>query len=649
MCGLAGFWQPAGDRADALTARVRGMAERIAHRGPDDTGEWVDAATGVALGFRRLAIVDLSPTGHQPMRSGDGRLVLAYNGEIYNYLDLRAGLESQGVAFRGTSDTEVILELAARRGVGEMVRAAWGMFAMAVWDADRRVLWLARDRLGKKPLYYARGADGTWIFGSELKSLRAHPACPGEVDRPAVASLLRYGCIPATASIYTGIHKLPPGSLARLDADGRLEIEPYWRARTVVEAAVARRRPIADDDAIEACDRLLRDAVRRRMMADVPVGAFLSGGIDSSLVVALMQAESTRQVRTFAIGFTDPAYDEAPAAAAVARHLGTDHTEFYVTPEEALAVIPRLPAIYDEPFADSSQIPTYVVSSLARRHVTVALTGDGGDEMFGGYPRHVLADRVWRRVGAVPGAARRLAAGALDAVPSDVWNTLFSAVRPILPPRTRQVRAGDRARRLAHLLGAPGLDGLYDVLVTQWVDAERVVEGAVRTAPWAAAEARGLAVASAAERVMFEDLVWYLPEDILVKADRASMAVSLELRAPLLDHRLVDFSWELPHALRIRDGRGKWLLRRVLDRYVPAPLVDRPKTGFMLPVGPWLRGPLRDWAEALLSPAALADAGLVDVPAVRAVWARHLAARSDETARLWPVLMLQGWLAGGRV
>ncbi|MGE0813631.1 MAG: asparagine synthase (glutamine-hydrolyzing) [Vicinamibacterales bacterium] len=648
MCGLAGFWQPSGDRAEALTERVRRMAERIAHRGPDDAGEWVDGGAGLALGFRRLAIVDLSPTGHQPMRSADGRIVLAYNGEIYNYLDLRAELEAQGVAFRGTSDTEVILELAARRGVAEMVRAAWGMFAMAAWDADRRVLWLARDRLGKKPLYYTRGADGTWIFGSELKSLRAHPACPGDVDRSAVASLLRYGCIPATASIYTGIHKLPPGALARLDADGRIEIEPYWRARTVVEAAVTRRRPIADEDAIEACDRLLRDAVRRRMMADVPVGAFLSGGIDSSTVVALMQAESTRQVRTFAIGFTDPAYDEAPAAAAVARHLGTDHTEFYVTPEEALAVIPRLPAIYDEPFADSSQIPTYVVSSLARRHVTVALTGDGGDEMFGGYPRHVLADRVWRRVGAVPGFARRLAAGALHAVPSDVWNALFAAVRPLLPPRARQVRAGDRARRLAHLLGAPGLDGLYDVLVTQWVEAERVVAGAARTAPWAEAEARGLAVGSAAERVMFEDLVWYLPEDILVKADRASMAVSLELRAPLLDHRLVDFSWELPHALRIRNGRGKWLLRRVLDRYVPPALVDRPKTGFMLPVGPWLRGPLRDWAETLLSPAALAEAGLVDAAAVRAVWARHLGARSDETARLWPVLMLQGWLAGGR-
>ena len=645
VCGLAGFWQANGGRESDLRAQALRMADTLAHRGPDDRGEWVDADAGLGFGFRRLSIVDLSPAGHQPMVSADGRFVIAYNGEIYNHLDLRAELESSGVRFRGTSDTEVLVELMARRGVRETLPAVWGMFAMTIWDVRARVLWLVRDRLGKKPLYYGQTGDGTWLFGSELKSLRAHPGCPTGVDRGAVISLLRYACIPAPASIYAGIAKLPPGCVARIEAGRPAVVEPYWRARDVVEAAVTRRRPIDDAAAIEECDALLRDTVRRRMVADVPVGAFLSGGIDSSLVVALMQAQSARKVRTFSIGFTDPAYNEADVAALVAAHLGTDHSEQYVTPAEALAVVPRLGTLYDEPFADSSQIPTLIVSELARRHVTVALTGDGGDEMFGGYPRHVMAERVWRRVSPLPRAARSLAAGGLDLLSPDVWNWLYGAAQRLLPTHARQVRPGDKLRKLTSVLRAGDPGDLYEILIAQWASPETTVRGGFEQVPWSRLEARGLAVPSVAERMMFHDLVAFLPDDILVKVDRASMGVSLELRAPLLDHRLLDFSWQLPHDLRIRDGRGKWLLRRVLDRYVPPALMDRPKTGFSLPVGDWLRGPLREWAESLLSPAALSDSNVFDGKLVRATWDRHTSQDTNEELRLWPVLMYQEWWA----
>ena len=412
MCGLSGMWQPGGGREETLRARVTAMAETLVHRGPDDGGHYVDAAAGVAFGFRRLAIVDVSPAGHQPMRSADGRYVLIFNGEIYNYRELRERLVADGTVFRGASDTEVILELIARRGVRDAIPELWGMFALAVWDTHDRVLWLVRDRLGKKPLYYGRTGDGTWLFGSELKSLRAHPGCPRAIDRDAVAALLRYGCIPAPASIYGGIAKLPPGHVARLAVGRDPVVEPYWRARTTVETAVAQRRAIGDAEAIDEGEALLRDAVQRRMIADVPLGAFLSGGLDSTAVVALMQAASGARVRTFSIGFSDPAYDEAAAAAAVAAHLGTEHTSLRVTPDDALAMVPRLPAIYDEPFADSSQIPTAIVSALARPHVTVALSGDGGDEMFGGYTRHVWAERAWRRIRPWPRLLRQGAGAA---------------------------------------------------------------------------------------------------------------------------------------------------------------------------------------------------------------------------------------------
>ena len=642
MCGLSGLWQPGGGREERLREAVGAMAGALVHRGPDDAGDYVDAAAGVALGFRRLAIVDLSPTGHQPMASADGRFVTVFNGEIYNYRDLRAGLERDGVRFRGGSDTEVILELVARRGVQAAVPELWGMFALAIWDVAERVLWLVRDRLGKKPLYYGRGHDGTWLFGSELKALRAHPACPTAIDRDAVAALLRFACIPAPASIYAGIAKLPPGHLVRLTAAGEPHVEPYWRAREVVERALASRRAIPDEEAIDEGEALLRDAVRRRMIADVPLGAFLSGGLDSTAIVALMQAESGTRVRTFSIGFTDPDYNEADVAARVAAHLGTDHTERYVTPDDALAMVPRLAAIYDEPFADSSQIPTTIVSALAREHVTVALSGDGGDEMFGGYTRHLWAERAWRRIAPLPPLVRRGAAAVGGRVGPRAWNTAYAIGQRLLPAYARQRQPGDKLRKLTRLLEARDVEEVYGILIAQWDRPSEALPGATVPVSWAGREATGLVLPSVAERMIFQDLTGYLPDDILVKVDRASMAVSLEARAPLLDHRLVEFMWRLPLSFRIREGRGKWLLRRVVDRHVPAALMDRPKTGFALPIGPWLRGPLRDWAEPLLAPAALEEGAGFDPVVIRAAWRRHLAGQAEEL-RLWPVLMFQAW------
>ena len=642
MCGLNGVWRTGGGAEDALRRDVRAMAAALAHRGPDDAGDFVDAPAGVALGFRRLAIVDLSPAGHQPMRSADGRLVVVFNGEIYNHRDLRACLEREGVAFRGGSDTEVIVERMARHGVRETLPELWGMFAIAVWDTRERVLWLIRDRLGKKPLYYGRAADGAWIFGSELKSLRAYPGCPTAIDRDAVAALLRLACIPAPASIYRGIAKLPPGHVARLSTTGEAQVEPYWRARTVVDSALAARRTPSDEAMIEEGEALLRDAVRRRMIADVPLGAFLSGGIDSTAIVALMQAESTARVKTFCIGFRDPQYDEAEAAAAVATHLGTEHTGFYVTPEDALAMVPRLPAIYDEPFADSSQIPTAIVSALARQHVTVALTGDGGDEMFGGYTRHLWAERAWRRIAPLPPMLRRSGAAIGGRVSPRVWNAAYAAGQRFLPAHARQRLPADKLRKLTRLLEARDVDEVYGILLAQWDRPTAALPGATLPPSWADGEAAGLNLPSVAERMIFQDLTGYLSDDILVKVDRASMASSLEARAPLLDHRLIDFVWRLPLSARLRDGRGKWLLRRIVDRYVPPSLIDRPKTGFALPIGDWLRGPLRDWAEPLLAPAALESGAGFDATVVRAAWQRHLAGEAEEL-RLWPVLMFQAW------
>jgi len=640
MCGIAGFLDRTRRRsAGDPETLVRAMGEALHHRGPDDGGVWLDPEAGLALAQRRLAIVDLSPAGHQPMVSADGNWVLVYNGEVFNQEQLRPELEARGVRFRGHSDTEVILESCAAFGVAATVRRLIGMFAFALWDRRGRTLTLVRDRLGIKPLYWGQ-QDGLVLFGSELKALTAHPGWQPEIDRDALTAFFRFSYIPAPHSIYRGIAKLPPGCLLELAEGAAPRLERFWDGRAVVaEAGRQRFEGWSDGEATDQLEALLRDAVRRRMIADVPLGAFLSGGVDSSTVVALMQAESTRPVRTFTIGFGDPAYDEAGHAQAVARHLGTDHTELYVTPAQVQAVIPRLGQWYDEPFADASQLPTYLVSALTRRHVTVALSGDGGDELFAGYNRHALADRLWPRLARLPLGLRRVAGAGLRALPPAWWDALGAA----LPARWRPRQLGEKLHKLAPLLGLAGESALYRALVSQWPEPGRLVPGGHEPQgllwdPTLAAE-----VPELVERMQLLDLLTYLPDDILTKVDRASMAVALEARVPLLDHRVVEFAFRLPAHFKRRHGQGKWLLRQVLYRHLPPALIERPKMGFAVPLAEWLRGPLRDWAETLLDPGRLAQAGLIDPAPVRQLWQEHLSGRRNHQYQLWPVLMLELW------
>jgi asparagine synthase (glutamine-hydrolysing) len=656
MCGIAGFVdlraaRTSGDLSEIATR----MAGALVHRGPDDAGVWVEAETGVALGFRRLAIIDLTPAGAQPMVSTDGRFVLVYNGEIYNHHALRADLERAGITLRGRSDTEVLLEFAARFGPAETLRRANGMFAFALWDREHRVLHLARDRMGEKPLYYGIVGDSL-VFASELKSLRPVPGFTGEVDRAALAAYLRLGYVPAPWSIHRGIAKLPPGTrveirLHELARTRRLpEPVAYWRVADAVAAGAADPLATGDDEATGRLDSLLRDAVALRMEADVPLGAFLSGGVDSTTVVALMQAQSERPVRTFTIGSPDAGYDEAHAAKAVAAHLGTDHTELYVSGDDALEVVPRLPTLYDEPFGDSSQIPTFLVSGLARRHVTVSLSGDGGDELFGGYNRYVYAPAVWRRIGGVPAGLRRAAGHALAVAPPRTYDRLYQTAERALPARARQRMPGDKLHKLGGVLGCDGPEEIYRALVSHWPQPETVARGATEHPavlppfPLSAAGRSPAALTAFAQWMGHADMVTYLPDDILAKVDRASMGMSLEARVPLLDHRVVEFAARVPTEMKVRDGQSKWLLRQVLYQYVPAALVERPKMGFGLDVGAWLRGPLREWAEGLLGEARLRDEGYLDPAPIRRALAEHQSGRRNQTQRLWTVLMFQSWL-----
>jgi asparagine synthase (glutamine-hydrolysing) len=642
MCGLAGFWNPDSTLpATGLHDAAGRMTDAIVHRGPDDRGTWVDEGAGIALGFRRLAILDLSPAGHQPMVSRDERFVVTFNGEIYNYQDLRAELEGLGARFRGTSDTEVMLAGIERWGPEATFARLWGMFAIVLWDRQERTLWMARDRLGKKPLYYG-WANGTFLWGSELKALRAHPACPTRISPAAQAAFLRFAYVPGPQCIYEGLQKLLPGAYARVKPGEAPRVTRYWDPRDVVEAGTRHRSTLDDTAAVEELDQLLRDATRRRMVADVPLGAFLSGGIDSSTVVALMQAESPRPVRTFTIGFDEAGYDEAQDAKAVAAHLGTAHTELYVTAEEARAVIPRLGRMFDEPFADSSQIPTFLVSQMARRDVTVAVSGDGGDEVFGGYNRYLFAPRVVARTAGVPGWARQSAGHLLTSVAPSTWDAL-GRIGGRVSGALRQKALGDKLHKLGTAIAAPAPDDLYLSLVSQWQTPPTVVPEGETSA--LLHDDRVHAVAPGfVERMMLLDTMTYLPDDILAKVDRASMAVSLEARAPLLDHRVVEWAWRQPIERRIRAGQGKWALRQVLKRYVPDTLVDRPKAGFAIPVHAWLRGPLRPWAEALLTEKALREAALEPAP-IRRAWQEHVSGQANHLPRLWTVLMWQAWRA----
>jgi len=572
MCGITGFLDPR-HRYPEHDALVHRMMDTVRHRGPDDDGAWLEPASGIALGHRRLSIIDLSPLGHQPMTSASGRYVIVFNGEIYNYRELRRELETKGTTFRSHSDTEVILEAASAWGFARAMERLAGMFAIALWDREERVLHLVRDRMGEKPLYHGWVGD-TFLFGSELKAIRQHPAAAGlRLDRRALGAFLRHGYVPAPLSIYEGIAKLEPGHHVEVQAGGRMTDTTYWSLTDAVRAG--REAPLrgSDDDLVSAFADALRGVLAEQVVADVPVGAFLSGGIDSSTLVALMQGLGGSEVRTFSIGFREEAYNEAPHAAEVARCLGTRHTEHYVAPEEARAVIPDLPAIYDEPFADSSQIPTVLLSRMARRHVTVALSGDGGDELLGGYTRYFQAERLWRRFGLVPHPVRRAAAGVITGVPPGTWDALFALAGPVLPGG-RVVQGGDRVVKLAAILRARSLSTMYGRLVSYW-DADG--DGVLRDIIQPPAHTRhdpppGL---TSVEQMMYWDARTYLPDDIMVKVDRASMSVGLETRAPFLDHRLVEFAWRLPLSFKVRDGVGKWGMRRLVERQVPASLLNR--------------------------------------------------------------------------
>lgn len=643
MCGIVGFLGTTVGEEAALVTLARKMSTCLAHRGPDDSGEWVDGRVGLGLGFRRLSILDLSPMGHQPMASRCGRYIIVFNGEIYNYLDIRAEIEAGGAAqWRGHSDTEVILAAISRWGIGPTLERLTGMFALAVWDHAEQTLHIARDRLGEKPLYYG-WLDGSFVFASELKALRVHPRWKGEIDRSALVLFLRYGYVPAPHSIYTGIRKLWPGTFLSVHPDGSSNESQYWSAREVAERGVAEPFKGSDTEAAETLERLLSRAVGRQMVADVPLGAFLSGGIDSSTVVALMQAQSARPVQTFTIGFRETGHNEAEHAKAVARHLGTDHTELYVTAAEAMNVIPRLPDLYDEPFSDPSQIPTFLVAQLARRKVTVSLSGDGGDELFGGYNRHFIGRGLWNKVGWLPRGARGVFARAITAVSPAQWNRVLAAPLALAPGQLRYPNPGEKLHKLALVLGARNADEVYLGLTSHWKRPGSVVLSGGEPAE-AANGHRKAALSDFTQRMMFLDLISYLPDDILVKVDRAAMGVSLETRVPMLDHQVVEFAWRLPLSLKIRGGQGKWLLRQVLDKFVPRKLIDRPKTGFDVPIGDWLRGPLRSWAEPLLDEARLRREGFFDVSQVRTKWNEHLSGRRDWQQSIWNVLMFQAWL-----
>ena len=637
MCGIAGIIGPPGS---SPRSAVRGMSDAIRYRGPDDTGVWCDDICGVALGHARLAILDVSSEGHQPMVSSSGRYVMTYNGEIYNFAELRSELEASGAKFRGHSDTEVMLAAFEEWGIEKAVQRFVGMFAFALWDRVERQLTLARDRLGEKPLYYGWCGE-TFLFGSELKALCAHPSWRGDINPAVLAGYMRYGYVPLPHSIYHGICKLLPGTWLKLSADDPPGCMPmpitYWSAREV-----AMQEPftgLSDAAATDALDSLLRQAVARQMISDVPLGAFLSGGIDSSSIVALMQCQASRPVRTFSIGFSESDYDEARYAKLVAAHLGTDHTEVYLSAEEALGVIPRLPEMYDEPFGDSSQIPTHLVAALARKHVTVALSGDGGDELFGGYNRYFWGRSIWNRVGQVPQGVRRGAGRMMMALSPAVWDRIGK----LLPRRLRQPTLGGRIHKLAGVIDVDGPDELYRRLVSQHREPGSLIVDAEETPIWADAEAAAFGRSDFTECMMFHDLVGYLTDDILTKVDRAAMAVSLETRVPLLDHHLVEFSWRLPLAMKIRDGQGKWLLRQVLYRYVPRELIDRPKQGFGIPLDTWLRGPLREWAEELLDEHRLRREGYLHPAPIREKWDEHLSGRRNWQYWLWNVLMFQAW------
>lgn len=650
MCGIAGLLT--NDRIDpGLLAR---MAGAIAHRGPDDQGIWSDESGGIGFAHRRLSILDLSPEGHQPMHSADGRFVICFNGEIYNHSDIRAELERAGLApeagWRGHSDTEILLQSFVAWGIEPAITKAVGMFALAVWDRKERLLHLARDRFGEKPLYYG-WAGRDLVFGSELKALRCHPDFDVTIDRTALRAFAARTYIPAPRSIYKSVFKLPPGTILSLSLaslvqplseppkesqTGPLQLRRYWNYRDVVSDGLA--NPIVDEaEAVELLEQALAQSIRGQSFADVPVGAFLSGGIDSSTVVALYQKYSSQPVRTYSIGFEEAGFNEAEHAKAVAAHLGTIHHEHYVSVAEARDVIPALPAMFDEPFADSSQIPTYLISRFARADVTVALTGDGGDELFGGYNRHVIAPRLWQQLRRVPRPLRSMAASPLSRISPAVWTRFAQLVDRGSGPFTgARIQKGLRIAQ-----SASTFDDIYLNFLDEWSQEENPVLGGGGETHF---DFDLGDEAGDATRIMYYDAVSYLPDDILAKVDRASMAVNLETRVPFLDHRVAAAAARIPFSMKIQGGQGKHILRQLLYREAPRQLFERPKAGFAIPVGQWIRGPLKSWAEELLEPKRMAEDGWFDPVIVQRRWQDHLAGRRDSTPALWAILMFQAWV-----
>ncbi|MHB8483638.1 MAG: asparagine synthase (glutamine-hydrolyzing) [Nitrospiria bacterium] len=643
MCGISGFLQPSGDVN--FKSGVFSITKPLSHRGPDDSGSWIDSRYGIGLGHCRLSIIELSPLGHQPMISTCGRFVVVFNGEIYNFKTLRKELEDKGYHFKSQADTEVLLSAVSQWGVIEAVKRFVGMFAFALWDKKERLLHLVRDRMGEKPLYYG-WTGSTFLFGSELKAIRAHPDFKGEINRNALALYLRYSYIPAPFTIYNDFFKLLPGtilSISESNPKSSLVPMPYWSALDAVDRGKNESFTGSAGEAADQLDKLLRDSIKSQMVADVPLGAFLSGGIDSSTIVALMQAQSNRPVKTFTIGFNEPGYNEAIYARMVAEHLKTDHTELYVSPEQAMAVIPRLPALYDEPFSDSSQIPTFLVSELARKQVKVSLSGDGGDELFGGYSRYFLAAEIVNKIGWMPKSLKGALGRGIKAVSPKSWDSFFRWLDPVLPKKVKQELPGDKLYKFADILQSNEIKEVYRKLVSHWDEPESIVIGSSEPATFLS-EWEEIGHLTNVERMMVSDMMMYLPDDILTKVDRASMGVSLEARVPFLDHRVVEFAWRIPESLKIRNGQGKWLLRQVLYQYVPKEMIERPKTGFGIPLDSWLRGPLRSWAENLLDENRLRKEGYFNPVPIREKWGEHLSGRRNWQYHLWDILMFQAWL-----
>jgi asparagine synthase (glutamine-hydrolysing) len=636
MCGIAGIMTLRAELSSNMVCDK--ITHSIQHRGPDKSGLWKSSDGFVTFLHTRLSILDLSSAGDQPMISKSGRYVITFNGEIYNHLELRKKIKNKD--FRGHSDTETLLACIDEWGLYATLKSAVGMFSLALWDVKTRELHLARDRVGEKPLYYGWQGEldnAFFIFGSELKSLKAHPLFKPIIDRNSISLLLRHNCIPAPHTIYQKVFKLLPGTILSVSLECREpKFHTYWSAKEVAENGVNSLYNDKDVNILNKLEELLKQSVRRQTLSDVPLGAFLSGGVDSSLIVALMQKYSTRPVKTFTIGFFEDEYNEAKYAKKIARHLKTDHTELYVSPEDVLDIIPQLPTIYDEPFSDSSQIPTFLVSKLAQQHVTVSLSGDGADEIFCGYNRYLLTDKIWGKLSLLPVSVRHGLANAVTKISPRVWSKIFS---PFF-----YNNIGDKIHKAASVLDSSSIDEVYLSLVSHWTDPESIVLKSREHDTILKGGMPSLSDLSQIQKMMLLDLLTYLPDDILVKVDRAAMSVSLETRCPFLDHNIIDFAWHMPMNFKIRNGDGKWALRQILYKYVPKDLIDRPKMGFGIPIDSWLRGPLRGWAENLLDESRLIEEGYFNPKPIREKWMEHLSGKKNWQYQLWDVLMFQAWL-----